>query len=45
MILSKLKVLVERIADLKWIVVGSESDALLLENNLIKNISPGIIFS
>ncbi len=36
----KLKVLVGRIADLKWIVVGSESDALLLENNLIKKHQP-----
>ena len=36
----KLKILVERIADLKWIVVGSESDALLLENNLIKKHQP-----
>ena len=32
--------LVDRIADLKWIVVGSESDALLLENNLIKKHQP-----
>jgi excinuclease ABC subunit C len=36
----KVKVLVERIADLKWIVVGSESDALLLENTLIKKHQP-----
>jgi len=36
----KVKVLVERIADLKWIIVGSESDALLLENNLIKKHQP-----
>ncbi len=36
----KVKVLVERIADLNWIVVGSESDALLLENNLIKKHQP-----
>ncbi|MCP4310064.1 MAG: excinuclease ABC subunit C [Bacteroidetes bacterium] len=36
----KVKVLVERIADLKWIVVDSESDALLLENNLIKKHLP-----
>jgi len=36
----KLKVLVDRIADLKYIVVESESDALLLENNLIKKFQP-----
>lgn len=36
----KVKVLVDRIEDLKWIVVGSESDALLLENNLIKKHQP-----
>ena len=36
----KIKVLVDRIADLKYIVVESESDALLLENNLIKKFQP-----
>lgn len=36
----KIKVLVDRIADLKTIVVESESDALLLENNLIKKHQP-----
>ena len=36
----KVKVLVDRIVDLKWIIVGSESDALLLENNLIKKHQP-----
>ena len=36
----KLKILVDRIADLKYIVVESESDALLLENNLIKKHQP-----
>jgi excinuclease ABC subunit C len=36
----KIKVLVDRIADLKIIVVESESDALLLENNLIKKYQP-----
>lgn len=36
----KIKVLVDRIADLKVIVVDSESDALLLENNLIKKYQP-----
>ena len=36
----KIKVLVDRIADLKYIVVDSESDALLLENNLIKKHLP-----
>ena len=36
----KVKVLVDRIKDLKFIVVDSESDALLLENNLIKKYQP-----
>jgi len=36
----KIKVLVDRIADLKYIVVNSEPDALLLENNLIKKHQP-----
>jgi len=36
----KIKVLVDRIADFKYIVVDSESDALLLENNLIKKHQP-----
>ncbi len=36
----KIKVLVDRIDDLKVIVVDSESDALLLENNLIKKHQP-----
>ena len=36
----KIKVLVDRIADLKYIVVDSEPDALLLENNLIKKHQP-----
>jgi excinuclease ABC subunit C len=36
----KIKVLVDRVADLKTIIVESESDALLLENNLIKKYQP-----
>lgn len=36
----KLKVLVGRVADIKCIVVESESDALLLENTLIKKHQP-----
>ena len=36
----KVKVLVEKIADIRHIVVNSESDALLLENNLIKKLMP-----
>jgi excinuclease ABC subunit C len=36
----KIKVLVDRIADFKYVVVNSESDALLLENNLIKKHQP-----
>ena len=36
----KQKLLVNKIADVKHIVVDSESDALLLENNLIKKLQP-----
>ncbi len=37
---GKIRVLVSKIADIRWIVVDSESDALLLENNLIKEYLP-----
>ncbi|MCB8995073.1 MAG: excinuclease ABC subunit UvrC [Bacteroidales bacterium] len=37
---NKLKVLVKKIAGIKHIVVDTESDALLLENNLIKKYQP-----
>lgn len=37
---GKVRVLVSRIADIKWIVVDTEYDALLLENNLIKEYQP-----
>jgi excinuclease ABC subunit C len=37
---NKLRILVNRIADIKHIIVESESDALLLENNLIKKYQP-----
>lgn len=36
----KVQVLVRQIVDLRHIVVGSEADALLLENNLIKELQP-----
>lgn len=36
----KTKVLVSKIEDLKYIVVNTEEDALLLENNLIKKYNP-----
>lgn len=36
----RLKLLVNKIRDLKYIVVESESEALLLENNLIKKYQP-----
>lgn len=37
---GKLRVLVKRIADIRFVVTGSETDALLLENNLIKQHQP-----
>src|SRR6056297_3855274 len=37
---NKIKMLVSRIRDLEYIVVDSESEALLLENNLIKKYQP-----
>jgi excinuclease ABC subunit C len=37
---GKTAVLVKRIADIKYIVVDTEFDALLLENNLIKKYQP-----
>ncbi len=37
---GKTRVLVSKIADIKYIVVNSEEDALLLENNLIKKYKP-----
>ncbi|MFA7042988.1 MAG: excinuclease ABC subunit UvrC [Bacteroidales bacterium] len=36
----KTRVLVKKIRDLKYIVVDTEEDALLLENNLIKELRP-----
>lgn len=37
---GKTKVLVSKIADIRYIVVKTEEDALLLENNLIKKYQP-----
>ncbi len=37
---ARLRLMVGKIADIKTIKVNSESDALLLENNLIKNLKP-----
>jgi excinuclease ABC subunit C len=37
---AKTNVLVKKIVTIKHIVVATESDALLLENNLIKNLQP-----
>jgi excinuclease ABC subunit C len=37
---NKIRVLIKHTKDIKFILVGSESDALLLENNLIKKYQP-----
>ena len=37
---GKTRVLVSKIVDIRYIVVNSEEDALLLENNLIKKYKP-----
>jgi len=37
---KKVRVLVSKIIDIKYLIVDSESDALLLENNLIKEYQP-----
>lgn len=37
---TKTRILVSKIRDIKYIVVNSETDALLLENNLIKRYKP-----
>ena len=37
---GKTRILVTKIADIRYIVVNSEEDALLLENNLIKKYKP-----
>jgi len=37
---KKLNILVRKIFDIRFIIVSSESDALLLENNLIKKFQP-----
>ena len=37
---AKTRILVRRIVDIKYIVVETETDALLLENNLIKKYQP-----
>ncbi len=37
---GKTRILVSKIADIRYIVVNSEQDALLLENNLIKKYKP-----
>lgn len=37
---AKTRILVSKIADIRYIVVNSEEDALLLENNLIKKYKP-----
>lgn len=37
---AKVRILVNHIRDIKYIIVETESDALLLENNLIKKYQP-----
>ncbi|MDI9339208.1 MAG: excinuclease ABC subunit UvrC [Sediminibacterium sp.] len=37
---SRLQIMVRKIADIKTLKVNTELDALLLENNLIKNLNP-----
>ena len=41
---GKVAILVKRVVNIQVIVVNSEQDALLLENNLIKNISHATTF-
>ena len=40
---AKVKVMVRHIVEIRHIVVGSETDALLLENSLIKSLQPRYI--
>lgn len=40
----KTRILVRKIKNIKYIVVNSEEDTLLLENNLIKKLRPDIMF-
>ena len=42
---GKTRVLVSKIADIRYIVVNTEEDALLLENNLIKSTNPATTYS
>ena len=37
---ERIKILVKKIHDIKYVIVATEMDALLLENNLIKNHQP-----
>jgi len=39
-LVGKVRVLVQKIADIRYVVVDTELDALLLENNLIKKYQP-----
>jgi excinuclease ABC subunit C len=42
---AKTRQLVRRIADIEWILVGSELEALILEMTLIKKHRPRLTFS
>ena len=44
MMMQKHSLLVKKITNIKYVIVESETDALFLENNLIKNISPNTMF-
>ena len=42
---AKTTAMLEHIEDIEWIVTGSDLEALILENNLIKSTDPNIMLS